>query len=97
VVNSADVFPGWERLESDLSAAADAGDDVKLSPIEVMMVLGEVRRLGRRLDGAARLLRQVADGDGCWGSEQGYSPCAFRGVDGFLADVPKRRRRWWSR
>ncbi|WP_194898673.1 hypothetical protein [Catenulispora pinisilvae] len=93
--NPADVFPGWERLESDLSAAADAGDDVKLSAVEVLTLLGEVQRLGRRLDGAARLLRQVTDGRGCWASEQGYLPCAFRGVDGFLAELPKRR--WWWR
>lgn len=90
------MFPGWGRLEAELAAAVDAGDDMKLSTIEVMTVLGEVQRLRHCLDAAALLLRRVTDGTGCWHSEQGYMPCSFRGVDGFLAGMPKRRR-WWRR
>ena len=90
------MFPGWGRLEADLSAAVDAGDDVKLSTIEAMTVLGEIQRLRIRLDGATRLLGAVVDGTGCWHSEQGYAPCAFLGVNDFLTDRPKRRR-WWRR
>jgi hypothetical protein len=90
------MFPGWDRLEGDLSAAVAAGDDVKLSTIEAMTVLGEVQRLKTRLEQAAGLLGEVACGNGCWHAEQGYAPCAFRGVEGFLAEMPKRRR-WWRR
>lgn len=89
------MYPGWGRLEDDLSAAVDAGDDVKLSTIEAMTILGEVQRLKHRLDQAARLLTEVACGNGCWHGDQGYAPCTFRGVEGFLADMPKRRRWWW--
>jgi hypothetical protein len=48
------MFPGWGRLEEELAAAVDAGDDMKLSTIEVMTVLGEVQRLQHRLDRAKR-------------------------------------------
>jgi hypothetical protein len=90
------MFPGWERLEEELAAAVDAGDDMKLSTIEVMTVLGEVQRLQRRLDQATQLLGQVAVGNGCWHAEQGYTSCPFPGIDRFLAATPKRRR-WWRR
>jgi hypothetical protein len=89
------AFPGWDRLQADLSAAADSGDEIKLTAVEVLVVLGEHQRLRRRLDRATRLLRQVLAGGDCHGSQQGYAPCEFRGVDGFLAGVPKRR--WWRR
>lgn len=90
------MFPGWGRLEEELAAAVDAGDDMKLSTIEVMTVLGEVQRLQHRLDRATRLLGQVAVGNGCWHAEQGYMACPFPGIDRFLAAAPKRRR-WWRR
>ena len=83
-------------MEEELAAAVDAGDDMKLSTIEVMTVLGEVQRLQRRLDQATQLLGQVAVGNGCWHVEQGYTACPFPGIDRFLAATQKRRR-WWRR
>ena len=93
----AGTFPGWPRIEAELKACAAAGNDVKLSAVEVMVVLGEVGRLQDRASDAARILRSVALGNGCHGSEQGYAPCQFRGVDGFLAGQPVRRRWLWRR
>lgn len=92
----ADAFPGWPRIEADLTACAASGDDAKLSAVEVMIVLGEVGRLQDRAADAARILRAVTLGNGCHGSEQGYAPCVFQGVDGLLAGQPARRR-WWQR
>lgn len=93
---SAGTFPGWPRIEADLTACAASGDDVKLSAVEVMIVLGEVGRLRGQPADAAGILRVVAAGDGCWGVKQGYAPCQFRGVNGFLAGQSVRRR-WWRR
>lgn len=90
------AFPGWTRIEAELKACAAAGDDAKLSAVEVMIVLGEVGRQQDRAAVAARILRVVAAGDGCWGVEHGYATCQFQGVDGFLAGQPVRRR-WWRR
>lgn len=89
-------FPGWARLRTDLADCAAGGDELKLTAVEAMVVLGEVDRLSGRLDWAVRILRAVTAGNGCWASDQGYTPCAFREVDEFLAGEPKRRR-WWRR
>jgi hypothetical protein len=83
-------------LEADLAACAAGGDEVKLTAVEAMVVLGEVGRLQERLDRAVQLMRKVSIGEGCFGSQQGYQPCTFQNVDLFLADTPKRNR-WWRR
>jgi hypothetical protein len=88
-------FPGWPRLEADLSAAADAGNDVKLSPVEILVVIGEHQRMQRRLDWATQIMRRVLAGDGCHGFQQGYPACEFREADAFVKGTPKRR--WWRR
>lgn len=87
-------FPGWSRTEADLDACASGGDELKLTAVEAMTILGEVQRLRDRLDWAARILRGVAVGNGCWAVQQGYEACEFQGVGEFLAGEPKRRR-WW--
>lgn len=91
-------FPGWARLRIDLADCAAGGDELKLTAVEAMVVLGEVDRLNARLDWAVRILRGVAAGDGCWVVRQGYEACERPGVDEFLAGVPRRRSRWpWRR
>lgn len=88
------AFPGWARLRTDLADCAAGGDEVKLTAVEAMVVLGEVDRLGERLEWAVRILRGVAAGNGCWAVQQGYEACEYGGVDEFLAGAP-RRRLWW--
>lgn len=87
-------FPGWARLRTDLADCAAGGDELKLTAVEAMVVLGEVDRLNARLGWAARILRGVVAGNGCWAVQQGYGAREFGGVDEFLAGVP-RRRLWW--
>lgn len=92
------AFPGWARLEQDIVAAVNVGDDVKLSTVQAMTLLGEMARLKGLLDETARVMRRVQGGRDCWGSEQGYAACEFRGVQQLLDGAPKRsRRRWWRR
>lgn len=90
-----DAFPGWPRVEAELIACINVGDKATLSAPDAMVVLGEMARVKGRLDDAVKVLRRVQDGDGCFGSEQGYAPCAFRGVQQLLDGAPKRR--WWRR
>lgn len=92
------AFPGWLRLRTDLADYAAGGDELKLTAVEAMVVLGEIDRLNSRLDWAARILRGVTAGNGCWAVQQGYGACEQRDVDEFLAGAPQRRSRWpWRR
>lgn len=91
-------FPGWARLRTDLADCAAGGDELKLTAVEAMTILGEVDRLNARLDRAARILRGVAIGNGCWAVQQGYEACERRDVDEFFAGTSRRRLRWpWRR
>lgn len=87
-------FPGWARLQTDLADCAAGGDELKLTAVEAMVVLGEVDRLNGRLDWAVRILRGMAAGNGCWAVQQGYEACEQRDVSEFLAGAP-RKRPWW--
>lgn len=95
------AYPGWKRLQADLARAADAGESVTLTALDVMVILGEAKqaaaetkRLRDRLGWATALLRQVERGEDCNGWQHGWAPCEVRGLDLFMADTPKRRR-WW--
>lgn len=88
------AFPGWSRLRADLADCAAGGDELKLTAVEAMTILGEVDRLNGRLEQAARILRDVMAGNGCWAVQQGYATCEWQGVDEFLTGSP-RRRLWW--
>lgn len=94
MTNGGDAFPGWSRLRADLADCAAGGDELKLTAVEAMVVLGEVDRLNSRLDWAVRILRGVAVGNGCWAVQQGYGACEQQNVGEFLAGAP-RRRLWW--
>ena len=97
-MTASDTFPGWPRVEAYLLECLADGDDAKLSAPDVMVVLGEMARIKGLLDEAGAVARQVAAGDGCWGSEQGYLPCTFRGLERVLEPSLRRRRRWpWGR